>query len=121
MFDFVAEASEDTCCLDEGFGLARPRSFQPVALDSIGGGLVDQDETIVGADRDAIGEVELADDESAPDGQYSLRVTLEDNGRAIDFVTLMTGSVTSLRYENSLAMVEVAGQEFYVSEIYKVS
>ena len=63
----------------------------------------------------------LADDETAPDGQYSLRVTLENNGHSVDFVTLMTGSVTSLRYENSLAMVEVAGQEFYVSEIYKVS
>jgi hypothetical protein len=33
----------------------------------------------------------------------------------------MTGEVTSLRYENSLAVVEVGGQEFYVSEIYKVS
>ncbi len=63
----------------------------------------------------------LAGDDAAPDGQYSLRVTLENNGNAVDFVTLMTGAVTSLRYENSLAMVEVAGQEFYVSEIYKVS
>lgn len=63
----------------------------------------------------------LDDDTTAPDGSYSLRVTIENDGQAVDFVTLMTGAVTSLRYENSVAVVEVAGQEFYVSEIYKVS
>ena len=33
----------------------------------------------------------------------------------------MTGAVEGLRYDNSVAIVQVDGEEYYVSEIYKVS
>jgi flagellar basal-body rod modification protein FlgD len=54
-------------------------------------------------------------------GTFSLRIEVERDGAEVPFVALMTGPVTGLRYENNLAIVEVGGEEFYVSEIYKVS
>jgi len=110
-----AEVSESSLNAS-GSGTARIE-----VIDESGNVVATYSREVIAGLNDVTWDGQLADDESAPDGQYSLRVTLEDNGRTIDFVTLMTGSVTSLRYENSLAMVEVAGQEFYVSEIYKVS
>ncbi|MFO7653897.1 MAG: flagellar hook capping FlgD N-terminal domain-containing protein [Candidatus Krumholzibacteriia bacterium] len=63
------------------------------------------------------------DDEEQPaaEGEYTLRVSVEKDGVPVQHVTLMTGAVTGLRYENGIAVVEVGGDEFYVSEIYKVS
>lgn len=63
----------------------------------------------------------LDDGETAPDGVYTISVTVEDDGEEVEFTTLMTGAVEGLRYENSVAIVQVGGEEFYVSEIYKVS
>jgi len=53
--------------------------------------------------------------------EFTLRIEVEKDGAALPFVTLMTGAVTGLRYENNLAIVEVGDDEFYVSEIYRVS
>jgi flagellar basal-body rod modification protein FlgD len=64
----------------------------------------------------------LDDGQPAPDGTYSISVTLETTGgNEIPFTTLMTGPVDGLRYENNQAVVIVGGLEYYVSEIYKVS
>jgi flagellar basal-body rod modification protein FlgD len=63
----------------------------------------------------------LPDDEAAPDGEYTLRVEVEKDGASVPFVTLMTGPVTGLHYEDNLAVIEVGGEEFYVSEIYRIS
>jgi flagellar basal-body rod modification protein FlgD len=62
-----------------------------------------------------------SDGETAPDGNYSISVTVTNGDTPVDFTTLMTGPVQGLRYENNVAVVSVGGQEFYVSEIYKVS
>mgnify|MGYP000355578736 CR=1 FL=1 len=39
----------------------------------------------------------------------------------VSATTLMTGPVQGLRYENGIAVVQVHGEEFYVSDIYQVS
>jgi flagellar basal-body rod modification protein FlgD len=59
--------------------------------------------------------------EDAPDGDYSLEIDLaSNNGAALDFIPLMTAPVEGLRYENGVAIVEVAGSDYYVSEIYEI-
>ena len=63
----------------------------------------------------------LDDGETAPDGTYTIEVTVEDDGEEVEFTTLMTGAVQGLRYDDSVAIVQVDGEEYYVSEIYKVS
>ena len=58
----------------------------------------------------------------AADGQYSMEVTVTDaDGESVDSSVLMTGAVGGLRYENGVAIVNVFGEEFYVSEIYQIS
>jgi len=64
---------------------------------------------------------QLEDGSAAPDGQYTISVTVKNGEADIPFSTLMTGAVDGLRYENNVAVVTVGGQEFYVSDIYKVS
>ena len=65
---------------------------------------------------------ELENGDVAPDGDYSISVSVETTGgEDVPFTTLMTGPVDGLRYENSQAVVMVGGLEFYVSEIYKIS
>ncbi|MBM4131108.1 flagellar hook assembly protein FlgD [bacterium] len=62
------------------------------------------------------------DDVVAPDGKYTISAEVKDNsGAAVTFTNLMTGAVTGLRYSDNQAIVMVNGEEFYVSEIYKVS
>lgn len=61
------------------------------------------------------------DGNTAPDGDYTLEVTVTSGETPVEFTTLMTGAVQSLRYENNVAVVTVGGSEYYVSEIYKVS
>ena len=56
-----------------------------------------------------------------PDGEYSIEVTATNSGIDVPINVLETGSVDGLRYENNVAVVQVNGHEFYVSEIYKVS
>lgn len=63
----------------------------------------------------------LDDGTVAPDGDYTLNITVQNGEAEIPFTTLMTGAVEGLRYENGVAVVTVGGSEFYVSEIYKVS
>ncbi len=65
----------------------------------------------------------LTDDEvAAPDGKYTISAEVKDSsGKAVTFTNLMTGAVTGLRYSDNQAIVMVNGEEFYVSEIYKVS
>lgn len=63
----------------------------------------------------------LEDGEMAPDGEYSISVSVMNGEEELPFSTLMTGPVEGLRYENNVAVVSVGGEEFYVSDIYKVS
>lgn len=58
----------------------------------------------------------------AADGKYTISAEVKDNnGEAVTFTNLMTGAVSGLRYSDNQAIVMVNGEEFYVSEIYKVS
>lgn len=60
--------------------------------------------------------------ETAADGTYSIDVTVKNaDGDAVTATVLMTGPVGGLRYDQGLAVVNVFGKEFYVSEIYQVS
>lgn len=62
------------------------------------------------------------DDVAAADGKYTISAEVKDNsGAAVTFTNLMTGAVSGLRYSDNQAIVIVNGEEFYVSEIYKVS
>ena len=58
----------------------------------------------------------------ATDGAYTISAEVKDNnGEAVKFTNLMTGAVSGLRYSDNQAVVIVNGEEFFVSEIYKVS
>ncbi|MBK8166136.1 MAG: hypothetical protein IPK64_09230 [bacterium] len=62
------------------------------------------------------------EDVAAADGKYTISAEVKDNnGDAVAFTNLMTGAVSGLRYSDNQAIVMVNGEEFYVSEIYKVS
>jgi flagellar basal-body rod modification protein FlgD len=62
------------------------------------------------------------EDVAAADGKYTISAEVKDNnGNAVAFTNLMTGAVSGLRYSDNQAIVMVNGEEFYVSEIYKVS
>jgi flagellar basal-body rod modification protein FlgD len=62
------------------------------------------------------------DDVVAADGKYTISAEVKDSsGKAVTFKNLMTGAVAGLRYSDNQAIVMVNGEEFYVSEIYKVS
>lgn len=63
----------------------------------------------------------LEDGTPAPDGKYTISVSVSNGGDELPFTTLMTGPVEGLRYENNQAVVNVGGFDFYVSEIYQVS
>jgi len=64
----------------------------------------------------------LADGSVAADGVYSATIQVEDaDGNVKDADVLMTGPVRGLRYDQGLPVVNVFGQEYYVSEIYQVS
>jgi flagellar basal-body rod modification protein FlgD len=63
----------------------------------------------------------LENGEAAPEGMYTISASVTNGDNEVAFSTLMTGPVDGLRYDNNVAVVSVGGQEFYVSEIYKVS
>ena len=63
----------------------------------------------------------LADGGMAEDGEYSLAVNVTNGDLALNSTTLMTGPVEGIRFDNNVAVVLIGGQEFYVSEVYKVS
>lgn len=58
---------------------------------------------------------------SLPDGDYTLEATVTNGDVTVPFELLKTDAVEGLRYENNVAVVMVDNQEYYVSEIYKVS
>ena len=63
-----------------------------------------------------------ADGALAPDGEYSYEISMVDrSGDPVTTSTYITAVVDSLRFENGIAMVTVAGHEYYVSEIAQVS
>lgn len=63
-----------------------------------------------------------ADGNALPDGEYTVTVTATDReGNEAEAEVLMTGPVQGLRYEQGVAVVNVFGTEFFVSEIYQVS
>jgi len=55
------------------------------------------------------------------DGEYSLNVSVKNSDIDVPCEVLKTGAVEGLRYDNGVAVVQVGGLEYYVSEIYKVS
>jgi flagellar basal-body rod modification protein FlgD len=64
----------------------------------------------------------LIDGEPAEDGTYALTISAVDSaGNGVAHTALMTAPVRAIRFENNAAIVEVAGTEYYVSEIYAVS
>lgn len=64
----------------------------------------------------------LEDGTVAVDGKYTMSASIKDrSGADVSFKTLMTGAVSGLRYSDNQAVVMINGQEFFVSEIYKVS
>jgi flagellar basal-body rod modification protein FlgD len=64
----------------------------------------------------------LADGSLAPDGEYTYDISLVDrSGKPVTTTPYVTALVDSLRFENGIAMVTVAGREYYVSEIAQVS
>jgi flagellar basal-body rod modification protein FlgD len=72
--------------------------------------------------NDATWDGKLADGTVAADGDYTISTVVTDNdGEAVSFKNLMTGLVRGLRYSDNQAIVTVNGEEFNVSEIYKVS
>lgn len=72
--------------------------------------------------NDVTWDGKLADGTAATDGDYTISAVVNDNnGKAVSFKTLMTGLVQGLRYSDNQAVVTVNGEDFNVSEIYKVS
>jgi flagellar basal-body rod modification protein FlgD len=62
------------------------------------------------------------DGEQVEDGSYELTVTVVDRqGNEVENTLFMTGTVESLKFVNNLAVVEVGGQDYYVSEILAVN
>jgi flagellar basal-body rod modification protein FlgD len=58
---------------------------------------------------------------SAADGSYSLEVSAQDSsGSEMSSLLFMTGAVQSISFANNLAIVEVAGRQYYVSEILEI-
>ncbi len=59
--------------------------------------------------------------EAAPDGTYTLSVTVVDRaGNDIGHEVYRQGHVDSIRFENNLAILSVAGDEYFASEIAEV-
>nr|MEE4266810.1 flagellar hook assembly protein FlgD [Candidatus Krumholzibacteria bacterium] len=114
---FVAEGqvSENVLAV-EGAGTATIE-----VLDSNGNVVRTYSKNVSQGLNDVTWDGELSDGSTAADGDYTLNVTVNSGDIEVPFSTLMTGPVDGLRYENNVAVVSVGGQEFYVSDIYKVS
>ena len=63
----------------------------------------------------------LEDEGLAPDGDYTMSVKVTNQDTAVSSITLMTGPVEGLRYDNNVGVVTIGGEEFSVSEIYQIS
>lgn len=59
--------------------------------------------------------------DTVADGNYTLNITAQDNAEnEVNFTSYMTGMVDSIRFENNLVLISLAGQEYYASEIIEV-
>ena len=63
----------------------------------------------------------IDEETAAEDGEYTMRVSVTNSDIDVSSITLMTGPVEGLRYDNNVGIVTVNGEEFYVSEIYQIS
>ncbi|MBK9303277.1 MAG: hypothetical protein IPM94_05145 [bacterium] len=62
-----------------------------------------------------------ADGQPAADGDYTLSVEVADGeGADVESVVYMSGLVESIRFENNLALLHIAGRDYYASEIARV-
>ncbi len=63
----------------------------------------------------------LLEDGSTAEGDYTLSVSVEDRaGNTVNHQLYAQGFVDSIRFENNLAILSVAGVEYYASEIAEV-
>ncbi|MDO9694751.1 MAG: flagellar hook capping FlgD N-terminal domain-containing protein [Candidatus Latescibacteria bacterium] len=61
------------------------------------------------------------DGQPVADGDYTLDVEVTDGeGAEIQSVVYMSGLVESIRFENNLALLHIAGRDYYASEIARV-
>jgi flagellar basal-body rod modification protein FlgD len=61
------------------------------------------------------------DGQPVADGDYTLDVEVTDGaGAGIQSVVYMSGLVESIRFENNLALLHIAGRDYYASEIARV-
>ncbi|MFH1844468.1 MAG: flagellar hook assembly protein FlgD [bacterium] len=64
----------------------------------------------------------LDDGEVAEDGEYKLDITVRDaDGNTIPHGSYMNAPVDSIRFINNIGIIEVGGEEFYISDIQEVS
>jgi flagellar basal-body rod modification protein FlgD len=62
-----------------------------------------------------------SDGEAVGDGTYSLTIEIKDSEQnAVPFDAYMTGTVDGIRFVDNMAVVEVCGKDYYVSEIVEV-
>lgn len=102
--------------------VAGPGTVEVVVTDENGAEIAryveDVDAGLNTVDWDGLG----TDGEPVADGEYTVTVTATDrDGKEMEAEVLMTGPVGGLRYEQGVAVVNVFGTEFFVSEIYQVS
>lgn len=102
--------------------VAGPGTVEVVVLDENGAEVAryieDVDAGLNTVNWDGLG----SDGEPVADGEYTVTVTATDrDGEELQAEVLMTGPVGGLRYEQGVAVVNVFGTEFFVSEIYQVS
>ena len=90
-------------------------------IDQYGDVVARYSEDVTDGLNDVSWDGRLDNGEPAESGEYHLRVSVENDGSPVAHEVLMTAPVTGLRYENNIAIVEVAGKELPVSDIYKVS
>ncbi len=59
--------------------------------------------------------------DAVEDGTYTVSVSVEDRaGNPLESITYMSGVVDSIRFENNMALLSIAGHDYYASEIAKV-
>jgi flagellar basal-body rod modification protein FlgD len=63
----------------------------------------------------------LEDGTTIEDGDYTMSVSVTNQDIDVEAITLMTGPVEGLRYDNNVGIVTIGGEDFYVSEIYQIS
>ncbi len=98
-----------------------PGTAEINVLDS-NGNVVDTIHTTVQQGlNDITWDCALEDSEMAADGQYTLEVSVVNDEVDVNAITLITGPVDGLRYDNNVGVITVDGEDYYVSEIYQIS